>query len=151
MKKKLINVFLVASLALNLAFITVGVYKHLSKEKKVSPSEYPFPFGNSYGLGEKQKSKLSAVVKEFRVNLAKNNSSILEKRIDIIELLGDPEYKMETLEEELDELNKIERESNTEFVSTLIKINSILESKQWLKFLYDLSKGWFFNGVYVGN
>lgn len=73
---------------------------------------------------------------------------MLEKRIDIIELLGDPEYETEILEEKLLELNDIENELNYEFVSTLLEVSAVMDPDQWLKFLYNLSRSWFFSGSY---
>ncbi|MCK5220317.1 MAG: hypothetical protein KAR14_01950 [Candidatus Aminicenantes bacterium] len=61
-------------------------------------------------------------------------------------MLGDPEFMAETLEEELLRLNDIEAELNNAFVSTLLEISTVLDQGQWIKFLYNLSKGWFFSG-----
>ncbi len=144
MKKEFIKIALVASLALNLAFISAGFYRLAKSGNNVETQESGT--GARYKLNEDQQKKIDEVVKNFRLRLVENKSDVLEKRIDIIELLGNPEFKTETLEEELLKLNDIEGELNYEFVSTLLEIGVVLDRVQWLEFLYDLSKGWFFSG-----
>lgn len=144
MKKETVKFFLIASLALNLAFIGAGIYRwadragsvELKKEGILQP----------YKLNGDQKKSMEDIVTSFRVKLAGNKGDVLEKRIDIIELLGNPEFETEALEDKLLELNEIENELNYEFVSTLLEINRIMDPEQWLKFLYNLSKSWFFAG-----
>ncbi|MCK5003905.1 MAG: hypothetical protein KAS21_02405 [Candidatus Aminicenantes bacterium] len=143
MKKEFIKIVLVASLALNLAFISAGIYR-LAKIGKNVETQGSTP-GGRYELSIDQQKKLDEVVKNFRIRLVENKSEVLEKRIDIVELLGDPDFKTETLEEKLLELNDIEGELNYEFVSTLLEISIVLDRGQWLTFLYNLSKGWFFS------
>ena len=145
MKKELIKIVLIASLALNLAFVSSGFFKKTGGKKDSSGREYVL--NGDYELNEDQKAKLNDVVKNFRIKLVNNKSSVLEKRIDIIEMLGDPEFITESLDEELKKLNEIEAGLNSEFVSTLLEISTILDSGQWIKFLYNLSKGWFFTGI----
>jgi len=52
---------------------------------------------------------------------------ILEKRIDIIDELGDPSFDPQTITTRTDELNQLENELNLLFVDTLIRINALLE------------------------
>lgn len=144
MKKEIIKIIFIASLAFNLAFISAGIYRTINSEKIEKSKESVF--APRYELSEKQNISLEKIVKNFRIKLTENKSDVLEKRIDIIELLGDPEFKAETLEEELLRLNDIEAELNNAFVSTLLEISIVLDQGQWIKFLYNLSKGWFFSG-----
>lgn len=144
MKKEIIKIILIASLAFNLAFVSAGIYRVINSEKPEKTRESAF--SGKYELNKKQKSNLEEVVRSFRIKLAENKSDVLEKRIDIIELLGDPDFKTENLEKELLQLNYIEAELNNEFVSTLLKISAVLDQGQWIKFLYNLSRGWFFSG-----
>lgn len=144
MKKEIIKIIFIASLAFNLAFISAGIYRTINSEKIEKSKESAF--AARYELSEKQNISLEKIVKNFRIKLTENKSDVLEKRIDIIELLGDPEFKAETLEEELLRLNDIEAELNNAFVSTLLEISTVLDQGQWIKFLYNLSKGWFFSG-----
>jgi len=143
MKKEFIKIILAASLALNLAFVSAGIYRLAKSDNKVETQESST--GSGYELSEDQQKKLDEIVKNFRVRLSENKSEVLEKRIDIVELLGDPDFKTKTLEEKLLELNDIEGELNYEFVSTLLEISAVLDHGQWLTFLYNLSKGWFFS------
>ena len=144
MKKEIIKIIFIASLAFNLAFISAGIYRTINSGKIEKSKESAF--AGRYGLSEKQNISLEKIVKNFRIKLTENKSDVLEKRIDIIELLGDPEFMAETLEEELLRLNDIEAELNNAFVSTLLEISTVLDQGQWIKFLYNLSKGWFFSG-----
>ena len=144
MKKEIIKIVLIASLAFNLAFIGMGIFRMTTSEKvdKQSVSS----FAGQYELSEDQSVKLDEIVRNFRIKLSENKSDVLEQRIDIIELLGDPEFTTETLDEKLQALNYIENQLNSEFVSTLMEIGAVLDDGQWTKFLYNISKGWFFSG-----
>ncbi|MEN8221736.1 MAG: hypothetical protein ABFR36_00645 [Acidobacteriota bacterium] len=146
MKKEIIRIILAGSLALNLAFLGAGIFRMVNKDS--SPDLKSPELISPYELRDDQRVKLDKIVKSFRVKLAGNKSEVLEKRIDIIELLGDPEFKTETLENKLLELNDIENELNYEFVSTLLEISTVMDINQWLKFLYNLSRSWFFSGSY---
>ena len=146
MKKEIIKIVLAASLALNIAFAGAGIYRIVKRDRS---SDLKRPEVNRpYDLSQGQSVKIDEIVKNFRIKLVGNKSEVLEKRIDIIELLGDPEFKTETLEDNLLELNDIENELNYEFVSTLLEISSVMDIDQWLKFLYNLSRSWFFSGSY---
>lgn len=146
MKKEIIKIVLAASLALNIAFAGAGIYR-IVKTDRSSDLKRP-EVNRPYDLSKGQSIKIDEIVKNFRIKLVGNKSEVLEKRIDIIELLGDPEFKTETLEDKLLELNDIENELNYEFVSTLLEISSVMDLDQWLKFLYNLSRSWFFSGSY---
>jgi len=144
MKKETVKFFLIASLALNLAFIGAGIFRGSGGTESVEPGKTGL--FQPYGLREDQNKNMKDIVHSFRVKLAGNKSDVLEKRIDIIELLANPEFETEALEEKLLELNEMENELNYEFVATLLEINRVMDPEQWLKFLYNLSKSWFFSG-----
>ena len=146
MNKEIIKIILAGSLALNLAFAGAGIFKMVKRD---GSSDLKRPESNRpYDLSQVQSVKIDEIVKNFRIKLVGNKSEVLEKRIDIIELLGDPEFKTEALENKLLELNDIENELNYEFVSTLLEISTVMDLDQWLKFLYNLSRSWFFSGSY---
>ena len=144
MKKTVFRIILAASLALNLSFLGAGIYRMISKEG--SPDLKKPSIRALYELRDQQRVKLDEIVKNFRVKLVTNKSEVLDKRIDIIELLGNPEFKTENLEDKLLELNDIENELNYEFISTILEIRTVMDPDQWLKFLYNLSRRWFFSG-----
>lgn len=149
MKKEWIKLFLIASLAFNIAFVSMVIYKKFGMEKS-APYVDTLTIDN-IELNTKQKIDLSKIIGSFRAALTSYKSEILEKRIDIIESFGDPEFSVEKIIEDINLLNEIENKLNTGFAMTLIEINSILDSKQWLKFLYSLSRNWFFSGMESGN
>ncbi|MCU0288880.1 MAG: periplasmic heavy metal sensor [Acidobacteria bacterium] len=145
-KCKWLKLFLVASLALNLAFITPYFY-HRYKTPPSHPKqvkEKKAELKNGLNLQPDQKKKLDEIIKSFRLNMSKYKRDILEKRIAIIDELGDPEFDPDIITARTNELNKLENELNLLFVDNLVKINALLEPGQRLNFLYKLSKNWFF-------
>lgn len=149
MKKEWIKLFLIASLAFNIAFLSMVIYKKFGTEKNAP--DVDILTNDNIELSDKQKIELSKIIGSFRVELTSYKSEILEKRIDIIESFGNPEFSVENIMEDISLLNEIENKLNTGFAMTLIEINSILDSKQWLKLLYTLSRNWFFSGMEAGN
>lgn len=142
MGTKGIKILLMASLAINLAVGTRIAYNHLQSKKPQPKKE----FRNQLNLNEGQKQKLKPLIKAFKLKLAQYKQDILSKRIEIIEALSDPEVNIESLGEQLDELNELENELNTTFVETLLQMNPVFDSKQWLDLLYKMGKNWFFAG-----
>jgi hypothetical protein len=142
MKGKGIKILLVASIALNLAFLSTTIFKrYFSAEKK---KKKEIVIKTDLNIKEDQKEKIQTIVKKFRVQLVKLKQDILDKRIEIIEELSDPEFNFEILKTKTEELNEFENLLNDNFINTLIKINNLLDSKQRLGFLLRLSKNWFF-------
>lgn len=141
-KCKWLKLFLVISLAVNLTIAASYLYRKLiSKEGK--PSRL-MEISSGLDLKDEQKEKIDAIVKEFKLNLMQFKQDILEKRIDIIDELGDPEFDPADITARARELNKLYSELNLLFVETLMRINTQLDSRQRLDFLYRLSKDWFF-------
>ena len=149
MKKEIVKIILAASLALNLAFACVWIYRLISTDKDGRQEDAAF--SGQYELRGDQNDDIDAIVRSFRIKLAENKSSVLEKRIDIVELLGSPGFDARELEEKLSELNGIENELNSEFISTLLAVGKVLDEGQWIKFLYNISRGWFFSGAAPGS
>ena len=81
---------------------------------------------------------------DFQINLLKFKQDILEKRMDLIEELGDPEFEIENINAKVGQLNELENNLNQAFIETLIQINGTYDSKQWLNLLSKLSENWFF-------
>lgn len=142
MKNKWVKIILIASLAFNLAFISTAIYKKFFvKTKKI---EREIKFEDKLQIKDMQREEMNLISKKFNINYIKFKQDILEKRMEIIEELSDPEPNFENIEKLTAELNEMENQLNTNFVDTLAHINSILDSKQRLNFLYKLSKNWFF-------
>lgn len=136
------KLLLTASLAINLAFVTPYIYnKFLAKHEKPLKDR---KVKKEINLEKDQKDQIDAITKKFKLNLMKYKQDILEKRIDIIDELGDPEFDPESITARTNKLNELENELNLLFVDTLIQINAILNTEQRLNFLYKLSKNWFF-------
>ena len=141
---KWLKLVLTASLALNLAFAAPYIYnKFLVKDAEPVKE---IKLKTTLNLREEQKEQLDTIIKKFKLSLMRYKQEILEKRIDIIDELGDPEFDPETITDCTNELNKLENELNLVFVETLVQINALLEPGQRLNFLYKLSKNWFFIG-----
>ncbi|MCK4943574.1 MAG: hypothetical protein KAS65_08350 [Candidatus Aminicenantes bacterium] len=142
MKNKELKILLVASIALNLAFFSgLGIKKFLNRDKK---QETVLNFRIDLDIHQNQKNHLNTIIKQFRLHLIKSKQDILEKRIEIIEELSDPEVDFGVLKTKTQELNKYENQMNNTFVETLININNLLDEKQRLSFLLKLSQNWFF-------
>jgi hypothetical protein len=142
MKNKGLKILLVASIALNLAFFSgLGIKKFLNRDKK---QETVLNFRIDLDIHQNQKKHLNTIIKQFRLQLIRSKQGILEKRIEIIEELSDPEVDFGILKTKTQELNKYENQMNNIFVEALININNLLDEKQRLSFLLKLSQNWFF-------
>jgi Spy/CpxP family protein refolding chaperone len=147
MNKKWINILLVASLALNLAFVSTLVYRKLSHHK-IEKIELKSPveniIENDLDLKNEQKADIKKIMKQFELKLFEYKQNILDQRIAIIEGMSDPDLNLQDIDAKTTQLNKLENELNLLFVDTLIQVNALLEPQQRLNFLYKLSKPWFF-------
>lgn len=141
-KCKWLKLVLVVSLAVNLAIAAPFLYRKLIS--KPGKSSKTIELSSGLNLGNEQKEQIDAVVKTFKLKLMQFKQDILEKRIDIIDELGDPEFEPADITARAEELNKLHNELNLLFVETLMRINALLDSEQRLNFLYRLSKDWFF-------
>jgi Spy/CpxP family protein refolding chaperone len=141
MQNKWVKIILVASLAFNLAFLSTAVYKNF-----IAPRKNPGKLicKDELKLKEEQKEKIKRIIKEFKISLLDYKQDILDKRIAIIEAMGETEFNLEDIEKKTKELNERENQLNLLFVDTLIRINALLEPGQRLNFLYKLSQNWFF-------
>lgn len=147
-KCKWLKLFLAASLALNLAFSVPYLYHELIK--KHGPTHEHVDLSTDLNLKAEQKEKIDALIKHFKLTLMQYKQDILEKRIDIIDELGDPEFDPARITARGKELNELHAKLNLFFVETLIQVNAQLEPQQRLNFLYKLSRNWFFlNGKQI--
>ncbi|MCK4766318.1 MAG: periplasmic heavy metal sensor [Candidatus Aminicenantes bacterium] len=146
MKKIWITVLLTASVALNLAFISTLAYKNFfaGKDKPGHKPGVAADINTRLELQPEQKAGIDEIFKKFRFNLMKFKQDILEKRMDLIDELGDPDFDTETIAAKTKELNALENSLNLTFVDSLVQVNHILDARQRLKFLYKVSQNWFF-------
>lgn len=142
MKNNWLKIILAASLAFNLAFVSVVVLK--KKPAKPAPLSDDPGLKLNLRLQPEQKKKLMAIVDGFKIDMVQHKQNILEKRIEIIEELSDPECDFDVLNTKNRELNRFENQMNNAFIETLIEINNLLDPRQRLNFLLNLSKNWFF-------
>lgn len=145
MKNKWMKIILVASLALNLAFVSTAIYREVTQRSKAGKEhKHEMTFHPEFNLDPDQKEKIKKIMREFKVNLLEYKTDILDKRIGIIEAMSETEFNPDDIEAKTKELNRLENELNVLFVEALIQINALLEPEQRLKFLYRLSRNWFF-------
>ena len=135
------NIVLAASLALNLAFVASFVFNKIDTPKRTAPEN---GIEQKMQLRKDQHKAIHSITKEFNVNFLKFKQDILDKRMEIIEEVGDPEFDPATLERRTNELNDLENQLNHSFVETMVQVSNILDSQQRLNFLIKLSKNWFF-------
>ena len=152
MKTKGLKFILVASLALNLAFVSTILYQKIidrSQDKKTAFEQEQkrheeMMLKTHFNLKDEQKEQIKKIIREFKINLMKYKQDILDNRIAIIEALGETEFNIEDIETKTKLLNRLESELNLLFVEALMRINALLEPEQRLSFLYEIGRNWFF-------
>jgi Spy/CpxP family protein refolding chaperone len=143
MKNNKILTFVMAlSLALNLAFLAALVYKRALHKK--SGTRPPLEMKIDFHLSAGQENQVRAIIHKFKINSLLSKEEIRDKRVEIIEELGNPACDPKTVNSRIDELNGLENQLNSDFITALLKINEILEPSQRLNLLYRLSRNWFF-------
>ena len=139
-KSKIIGLLLTVSLALNLAFLAAFAYQKLRRHRLPAPVE----FKSDFGLKADQETRVRDIVRKFKINSILFKEDILDKRVEIVEELGNPLCDPEKVAKKTEELNKLENQLNRDFIAALLKINDILEPGQRLSMIYGLSRNWFF-------
>jgi uncharacterized membrane protein len=139
-KGKVTTLLLIVSLALNLALLAGLVYNRLQRRAPVPPPE----FRGDLDLAPGQDGRVREIVRKFKINSILFKEDILEKRVEIIEELGNPLGDPEAIAAKTEELNQLENQLNRDFIAALLKINDVLEPQQRLNMIYHLSRNWFF-------
>ena len=139
-KGKFVTLLLVVSLALNLAFLAGLATNRLRRRAPAPPPE----FRSDLALAPVQNAKVREIVRKFKINSILYKEDILEKRVEIIEELGNPLGDAEMIAAKTEELNALENQLNRDFISALLKINDVLEPQQRLDMICHLSRNWFF-------
>ncbi|MCX6555792.1 MAG: hypothetical protein NTZ12_12410 [Candidatus Aminicenantes bacterium] len=135
--------FLLAlSLALNLAFLAALVYKRTWPKKSVVRPRLEMK--NDFRLSSGQEMQVREIIHKFKINSLLAKEDIRDKRVEIVEELGNPACAAQKVNNLADELNLLENQLNRDFLAALLKINEILEPSQRLNLLYRLSRNWFF-------
>ena len=142
MTSKGLKMVLVASIALNLALASGYVLKAFNSHPSNSPAETEI--GVDLDIQPDQRKSLNQIFGQFRLQTTKFKQDIVEKRIEIIEELSNPDIDYQLLNTKTQELNEYENQMNNIFIETLLKINNLLDEKQRLSFLFKLSQNWFF-------
>ncbi len=133
---------LAVSLALNLAFLTALVYKKVQYRKITRKP--PLEMKNDFSLSASQEKRVREIIHQFKIESLLAKEDIRDKRVEIIEELGNPACDPKSVNSLTGELNQLENQLNSDFIATLLKINDILEPSQRLNLLYRLSRHWFF-------
>ncbi len=139
-KNKIFTLLLTVSLALNLAFLAAFVYRKVGRHRPPQPAD----FRSDFGLKADQETRVREIVRKFKINSILFKEDILDKRVEIVEELGNPLCDAEKIASKTEELNKLENQLNRDFIAALLKINDILEPSQRLNMIYSLSRNWFF-------
>jgi len=139
---KFLTFLLAISLALNLAFLAALVYKRaLHKKDGIRP---PLEMKNDFLLAAGQEKQVREIIHKFKINSLLAKEDTRDKRVEIIEEMGNPACDPQKVNNLTDELNQLENQLNRDFIAALLKINVILEPSQRLNLLYRLSRNWFF-------
>jgi hypothetical protein len=139
-RSKITALILTVSLALNLAFLAAFLYKKLRHH----PPPPPMEFKGDLGLSPAQDAKVREIVRKFKIDSILYKEDILDKRVEIIEELGNPMGERDNITRMTDELNQLENQLNRDFIAALLKISDVLEPEQRLNMVYRLSRNWFF-------
>jgi Spy/CpxP family protein refolding chaperone len=139
---KTVAFLLAVSLALNLAFLAALVYKRM-RHKKITPRP-PLEMKNDFSLSAGQEKRVHEIIHKFKIDSLLAKEDIRDKRVEIIEELGNPDCDPGSVNSLTSELNLLESRLNSDFIATLLEINEILEPSQRLNLLYRLSRNWFF-------
>lgn len=139
---KIVTFLLTISLALNLAFLAALVYKRVLHKKEVKRP--PFEMKNDFHLATGQEKKVREIIHKFKINSLLAKGDIRDKRVEIIEEMGNSACDPQKVNNLTDELNLLENQLNRDFIAALLKINIILDPSQRLDLLYHLSRNWFF-------
>ena len=138
-----LKIALVVSLALNSAFLVKTLFipsaNIASGMPPSSGEEIPLR------LSSEQRSTIRSIMAPFRLSQVNFKQKILDKRIEIIESLGDEALSPGDLSQMVTQLNTLENELNQLFVKTLAQISSELNPGQRMQLLLRLSRGWFFH------
>ncbi len=139
-RNKILAWVLTVSLALNLAFAAAAVYRKIRHHRPPPLLE----FKSDFGLNAGQDAKVREIVRKFKINSILFKEDILDKRVEIVEELGNPLGDPEKIAAKTEELNQLENQLNRDFIATLQEINDVLEPEQRLNMIYGLSRNWFF-------
>lgn len=139
-KSKVTALLLTVSLAVNLAFLAAFIYRKLQRH----PSPPPLEFKSDFGLNAAQDAQVREIVRKFKINSILYKEDILDKRVQIVEELGNPMGDRDKITQRTEELNQLENQLNRDFIAALLKISDVLEPEQRLNMVYRLSRNWFF-------
>jgi Spy/CpxP family protein refolding chaperone len=139
---KILTFLLTISLALNLAFLAALVYKMALHKKDVARPALEIK--NDFRLSAGQEKQVHEIIHKFKINSLLAKKDIRDKRVEIIEEMGNPACDPQKVNNLTAELNQLETQLNRDFIAAMLKINIILEPSQRLNLLYRLSRNWFF-------
>ena len=139
-KGRIVGLLLTVSLALNLAFLAAFAYQKTRRRHAPPPAE----FRSDFGLKKGQEAGVREIVRKFKINSILFKEDILDKRVEIVEELGNPLGDPQKIAQKTEELNQLENQLNRDFIAALMKISDMLEAEQRLEMIYGLSRNWFF-------
>jgi len=140
-KNSWVMVILIASLAANAVWITrtILLSGHSSVKKESSDQRV-----RNLNLNPEQRGEIRRLMTEFRLVQMEYKQKILDKRMEIIEGLSDPYLDPKTLTKLVKALNDLENKLNQQYVNTLARLGTFLDSGQRVQLLLRLSRQWFF-------
>lgn len=134
-------VLLVASLAANAVWITRTILFSDQNSENIRNTEGRV---SDLKLGPEQRREIRRLMTEFRLIQMDYKQKILDKRMEIIESLSDPDLDPKTLTNLVKALNALENELNQRYVNTLARLGTFLDPAQRVQLLLRLSQHWFF-------
>lgn len=142
-RHRLLLGLLVASLALNLAF---AVSYFLQRRKAHAPRprvEALLQIQQELKLNPAQQRTVDGLLRKFKIESLILKEDIQEKRVEILEEIGNPDYLPDTVREKVKALNALENRLNDAFMEMLLQVSEVLDPEQRLVLISRLGEDWY--------
>lgn len=141
---------LLASLAVNVA-LTLAFFHHRRPSRPPPPPviDRPVEIPTDLDIRADQRQALQEMIRRYRVDSLPLREDIMERRVAIIEELGRPDYDPAAIRTMVGELNALEKTLNERLIDLLLQVGEVLDSRQRLHLLYQLSRDWFHLDAHV--
>ncbi len=137
MKRSSRSIFLIISLAFNLAVVTVYAVNRLDNEaeRKSSCDHHNCrSFARSFGLPLSSAERFAEEMGRFSEDERKLRSSIMEARIELMDLFRAAPPDSEAIESKVEEISGLQGELEKIIVKRLLRANSVLSPSEKERF-----------------
>ena len=137
MKNKRLAIFLIISLAFNMAVLGVFLAHWLREDS--GGESYCDPqqcrtFARRFGLNPPTAERFSTEMSRFRKDERKLRAGISESRMELMELLHSPEPDSGMIDRKVEEISELQGELEKIMVRRLLRVNSVLSDSEKVRF-----------------